>query len=60
MVPLGSPIEQTIDALATLLESGDIVVEGGNSCWTDPPRVARLAERGSVHPPSRIPLKQTV
>ena len=47
MVPAGVPTEKTIDQLAELLDSGDLVVEGGNSRWTDDqPRADRLAERG--------------
>ncbi|ROO63115.1 6-phosphogluconate dehydrogenase (decarboxylating) [Micromonospora sp. Llam0] len=47
MLPLGPPIEQTIDKLAGVLDVGDLIVEGGNSRWTDDgPRARRLAERG--------------
>ena len=35
MVPAGAPTQQTLDTLATLLEPGDIVVEGGNSFFRD-------------------------
>jgi 6-phosphogluconate dehydrogenase len=35
MVPAGDPTQQTVDALAELLESGDAIVDGGNSKWTD-------------------------
>jgi len=45
MVPYGAPIDDTIEELAGLLEPGDLVVEGGNSRWTDDqPRADRLAE----------------
>jgi 6-phosphogluconate dehydrogenase len=47
MVPHGDPTRSTIDALAEVLEAGDIVVEGGNSRWTDDREHAeQLAERG--------------
>jgi 6-phosphogluconate dehydrogenase len=35
MVPAGDPTQQTVDALAGLLEPGDTIVDGGNSKWTD-------------------------
>jgi 6-phosphogluconate dehydrogenase len=35
MVPSGEPTRETIQALAGLLDEGDVVVEGGNSRWTD-------------------------
>jgi 6-phosphogluconate dehydrogenase len=35
MVPAGSATQSTIDALARLLSPGDVVVDGGNSRWTD-------------------------
>ena len=35
MVPAGEPTRQTISALGELLEAGDVVVDGGNSRWTD-------------------------
>ena len=35
MVPAGAPTYETIDALGGLLEPGDVVVDGGNSRYTD-------------------------
>jgi 6-phosphogluconate dehydrogenase len=35
MVPAGAPTRDTIDQLADLLGPGDVVVDGGNSRWTD-------------------------
>ncbi|WP_436772092.1 phosphogluconate dehydrogenase (NAD(+)-dependent, decarboxylating) [Yinghuangia sp. YIM S09857] len=35
MVPSGAPTASTIDELAELLSPGDVVVDGGNSRWTD-------------------------
>src|SRR5437660_9708245 len=35
MVPAGPPTYETIDTLAKALEPGDIVVDGGNSRYTD-------------------------
>ncbi len=47
MVPSGPPTQQTVREVADLLEAGDVVVEGGNSRWTDDAaNAALLAERG--------------
>jgi 6-phosphogluconate dehydrogenase len=35
MVPSGDPTRATVKALADLLSEGDVVVDGGNSRWTD-------------------------
>jgi 6-phosphogluconate dehydrogenase len=35
MVPSGGPTRDTISTLGDLLERGDVVVDGGNSRWTD-------------------------
>ena len=47
MVPSGDPTRATIGELADLLNEGDLVVDGGNSRWTDDRINADLlAERG--------------
>ncbi|NED98704.1 phosphogluconate dehydrogenase (NAD(+)-dependent, decarboxylating) [Phytoactinopolyspora halotolerans] len=47
MVPSGDPTRDTIAQLAELLSAGDVVVEGGNSRYTDDAEHARLlAENG--------------
>ncbi|KAB8287776.1 6-phosphogluconate dehydrogenase [Bifidobacterium ramosum] len=47
MVPAGVPTESTIAKLGELLEPGDIVVDGGNSKYTeDREHAASLAQRG--------------
>ena len=47
MVPSGAPTRQVIRDVADLLERGDVVVDGGNSRWTDDQEhAAMLAERG--------------
>jgi 6-phosphogluconate dehydrogenase len=40
MVPAGPPTYETIDTLSNLLSAGDIVVDGGNSRYTDDQRHA--------------------
>ena len=42
MVPAGDPTQQTIETLLSLLSQGDMIVDGGNSKWTD--SVARHAQ----------------
>ncbi|WP_160011661.1 phosphogluconate dehydrogenase (NAD(+)-dependent, decarboxylating) [Nocardioides sp. AX2bis] len=47
MVPSGEPTRATVTALADLLGEGDLVVDGGNSRWTDDEQhAAILRERG--------------
>ncbi len=46
MVPAGAATQGTVDELAGLLDAGDLIVDGGNSKWTDDrERAALLAER---------------
>ncbi|KJK57880.1 phosphogluconate dehydrogenase (NAD(+)-dependent, decarboxylating) [Saccharothrix sp. ST-888] len=47
MVPAGGPTQDTVDQLAELLSPGDVVVDGGNSRWTDDIKHAEtLAAKG--------------
>ena len=47
MVPAGEPTGSTIDVLADMLEPGDVVIDGGNSNFTDSVRRAvQLDARG--------------
>ncbi len=47
MVPAGDPTRETVRAVGALLREGDVVVDGGNSRWTDDELNAQaLAERG--------------
>jgi 6-phosphogluconate dehydrogenase len=47
MVPAGEPTYQTIDTLSRLLAPGDVIVDGGNSRYTDDQRHAKeLAPQG--------------
>jgi 6-phosphogluconate dehydrogenase len=46
-VPAGPAVDTILDQLASALEPGDVVVDGGNSYWGDSiRRHARLRERG--------------
>ncbi|MFD8750634.1 phosphogluconate dehydrogenase (NAD(+)-dependent, decarboxylating) [Kitasatospora sp. NPDC059577] len=47
MVPAGAATQATVDELAELLSPGDVVVDGGNSRWTDDVKHAEtLAAKG--------------
>jgi 6-phosphogluconate dehydrogenase len=47
MVPHGKPTDEVIDKLETLLDKGDLVIEGGNSRFTDDVRHAeQLSKKG--------------
>jgi 6-phosphogluconate dehydrogenase len=48
MVPAGDPTEDTVKSLETLLEPGDVLVEGGNSNWRDSVRRAEAARAAGV------------
>ncbi|MGH8910961.1 MAG: NAD(P)-binding domain-containing protein, partial [Acidimicrobiia bacterium] len=47
MVAAGSPVDAVIHQLVPLLEEGDIIIDGGNSLFTDTmERTSRLADTG--------------
>lgn len=47
MVKAGAPVDAVIEQLVPLLEPGDIIIDGGNSLWTDTQRREKaLAEKG--------------
>jgi 6-phosphogluconate dehydrogenase len=47
MVPAGKPTNSTIDDLATHFESGDVIVDGGNSNYKEAQAIAeRLSKKG--------------
>ncbi|HEX3348434.1 MAG TPA: decarboxylating 6-phosphogluconate dehydrogenase [Acetobacteraceae bacterium] len=50
MLPAGHITEQTVEALAGMMESGDIIIDGGNSFYKDDiRRAAKLREKGIVY-----------
>lgn len=49
MVPAGAPTRETIASLAGLLSEGDIVVDGGNSKYTDDSESAAVLAQTGVH-----------
>lgn len=47
MIKAGSPVDEQIEALLPLLSSGDIIIDGGNSLFTDTERRCQtLADHG--------------
>jgi 6-phosphogluconate dehydrogenase len=47
MVPAGDPTQQTVEKLADLMDEGDLIIDGGNSRWTDDKaRAQQLEPRG--------------
>ena len=47
MVPAGGATDQVINDLSEMLDEGDLVIDGGNSRWTDDQQhAALLAEKG--------------
>jgi 6-phosphogluconate dehydrogenase len=49
MVPAGEPTEQTVQKLGELLDEGDMIVDGGNSRWTDDKRRGQALEPKGIH-----------
>jgi 6-phosphogluconate dehydrogenase len=49
MVPAGKPTEETVETLAGLLEPGDMIIDGGNSRWTDDKARAAALEPKGIH-----------
>lgn len=49
LVPAGVPVDMVIESLFPFLEEGDVIIDGGNSFFTDTDRrVAELAEK-NIH-----------
>ena len=49
MVPAGKPTEDTVMALAEMMESGDMIIDGGNSMFKDDVRRAGILKKKGVH-----------
>jgi 6-phosphogluconate dehydrogenase len=49
MVPAGAPTESTIHELAVKLAAGDVVIDGGNTRWTDDVRRAEALQPRGIH-----------
>jgi 6-phosphogluconate dehydrogenase len=48
-VPAGAAVEESLEQLSGLLETGDIVMDGGNSYWGDSIRRARRLAEAGIH-----------
>jgi 6-phosphogluconate dehydrogenase len=49
MVPAGDPTEQTVAKLSELLDEGDLIIDGGNTKWTDDVRRAEELKPKGIH-----------
>ena len=49
MVPSGAPTEETVQAMAALLQSGDIIIDGGNTKFHDDVRRATELKTKGIH-----------
>lgn len=49
MVPAGAPVDATIDTLLPYLQGDDILIDGGNSRWTDSIARAKRVSAEGVH-----------
>lgn len=49
MVPSGKPTEETIHALADLLDADDVIIDGGNTRFSDDVRRAEALQRQRIH-----------
>ena len=48
MVPAGKPVDDTIETLVPMLAKGDIIIDGGNSRYSDTLRRARALETRGI------------
>ena len=49
MLPAGKITEEVIAELATLLQAGDVVLDGGNTFWKDDIRRAKMLNERGIH-----------
>ena len=49
LVPAGKPVDAVIDTLAPLMDSGDIIIDGGNSFFEDTERRITHLEKMDIH-----------
>jgi 6-phosphogluconate dehydrogenase len=49
MVKAGAPVDAVIEQLIPLLEPGDIIIDGGNSLWTDTQRREKYLKDKGLH-----------
>jgi 6-phosphogluconate dehydrogenase len=49
LVKAGPPVDAVIDQLLPLLEKGDVIIDGGNSLWTDTIRREKSLNKRGLH-----------
>jgi 6-phosphogluconate dehydrogenase len=49
MLPAGPITEATIDALSKLMQSGDVIIDGGNTFWQDDVRRGKALRQRGIH-----------
>lgn len=49
MLPVGEPVEQTIQAVLPYLSPGDVVIDGGNSHYKDTVRRSVMLQESGIH-----------
>src|SRR6476646_7328885 len=49
MVPAGEATQSTVDQLAKLLDRDDMIIDGGNSKWTDDVQRAKDLRKSGIH-----------
>ena len=49
MLPDGDPTESTVQALIELAAAGDVIIDGGNSCYKDDIRRAKTCREKNLH-----------
>src|ERR1700719_4491073 len=49
MLPAGPITEAAIDTLSELMEGGDVIIDGGNTCWQDAVRRGKALKERGIH-----------
>src|ERR1700681_3927652 len=49
MLPAGAITEATIDALSTLMQADDVIIDGGNTFWQDDVRRGKALKARGIH-----------
>jgi 6-phosphogluconate dehydrogenase len=49
MLPAGKITEATIEALAKLMQGGDVIIDGGNTFWQDDVRRGKVLKERGIH-----------
>jgi len=49
LVPAGKPVDNVIESLLPLVQKGDIIIDGGNSHYTDTLRRVKYLEEKNIH-----------